>query len=116
MEPEKKESSELEVEVKVFTVLGYIIPIFFFIPLLKDEWKHLEPVRFHANQQAVLLAAYLVLTLATQFLITVYVPLFLQLLQFVNLGLFIISLIGAYHAYKEELKPLPLIGQFQLLK
>jgi len=116
MEPKNESPKELELEVKIFTVLGYIIPIFFFIPLLNEKWKNIPAVRFHANQQAVLLAAYLFLTLATQFLVTIYLQWFLQLLQIINLGLFVLSLYGAYQAYKDQMKHLPLIGHFQLLK
>jgi uncharacterized membrane protein len=116
MEPTNEQPSGPHSDAKIFMVLGYIIPIFFFIPLLNEKWNSIPMVRFHANQQAVLLGAYLLVTLAAQFLVTIYVQWLLQLLQLANIGVFILSLYGVYYAYKDQMKELPLIGHFRLLK
>lgn len=115
MEESNEQSDVQNTDAKIFTVLGYLIPILFFIPLLHEKWKNIPSVRFHANQQAVLLGAYLLVTLAVQFMVTIYLQWLLQLLQIVNLGLFILSLFGAYHAFKDQMKEIPLIGHFQLI-
>jgi hypothetical protein len=42
---------------KALAIIGYILPILFFIPLLNDQSKNSPFAKFHANQQLVLLIA-----------------------------------------------------------
>ena len=42
---------------KVMAIVGYILPILFFVPLLSEESKKSPFAKFHANQQLNLLLA-----------------------------------------------------------
>ncbi len=115
MEPNKPEK-KLDSDIKVFAVLGYIIPVMFFIPLLNDQMKEIPSVRFHANQQIILLIGYLSLMLLGNFMYLGFSSLLYSLIQLVNVGLLVLGIYGAYHTYHDEMKPLPLVGHFKVLK
>lgn len=102
---------------KLFAILGYILPFLFFLPLLNDKSKHNTFARFHANQQLILL----VLGVGVHFLITPF--LFMSLgysgymfSSLLNLALFVFVVLGVINAAQEEMKELPLVGGFKLLK
>lgn len=116
MEPAKPDApkSPDESNRKLFGILGYIIPILFFLPLLNDSLKKDEFSRFHANQQLILLLVYFALTaVLNMFLLSMYM--LYNLAQLVNFALIVLAVYGAYNAYKGEMKELPLIGQFKIL-
>ena len=107
-------------EHRLWAVLGYIIPILFFIPLQDDKSKNVPYVRFHANQQLIILVAWLVVYVLNSVLFGVLpmmiLPLTATLLSIVHLAVFVLSVIGAVNAYNGKMKELPLIGHFKLLK
>lgn len=111
-QPEQKQDSD----IKVFAVLGYILPVMFFIPLLNDKMKEIPSVRFHANQQIILLIGYLCLMLLGNFMYLGFSAMLYSLIQLVNIGLLALGIYGAYNAYHDEMKPLPLIGHLKVLK
>lgn len=118
MEPNQEQpKAEIPNEIKdqrLFAVLGYIIPILFFIPLLSEKTKNAPFARFHANQQCLLL----IVTVAVQFLVSNMFGVFMSvmfLIDIIFLVLLALVVFGAYYAYKGEMKELPLIGHFRLL-
>lgn len=99
---------------KAFAILGYVLPILFFLPLLNEQTKNDVFARFHANQQLILLLVYGVLTFALNlFVMSVY--LVVNLVQLIHIVLIGFALYGAYYAYKGEMKELPVIGHFRIL-
>jgi uncharacterized membrane protein len=114
--PENVEPASDVSEYRTHAILGYILPFLFFLPLLDEKTKNVSYVRFHANQQLVLLLT----AVASHFLLGALsvLPMRLEdlLLQIVNLGLLALMVIGVINAYKGEVKELPVIGQIKLLK
>jgi len=97
---------------KAFAIIGYIIPILFFIPLVTDA-KNSPFAKFHANQQLdLLLFGFIGWTVSA-------------VLSFVVIGIFLMSLVaiaglvfmilGIVSAAKGEMKELPVIGGFKLI-
>jgi uncharacterized membrane protein len=76
------------------------------IPFLTN--KEDSFTKFHIKQGLVLFAAYLILWVLSGFMIYMFWP----IIQIVNLGLFILSLIGIVNTLQHKEKELPLIGQF----
>jgi uncharacterized membrane protein len=97
---------------KALAIVGYILPFLFFIPLLNDQSKNSPFAKFHANQQLVLLIAYVVISIAASML-----PWGLwYLTSLVRLALFVLAIINAVSASKGEMKPLPVVGGISILK
>ena len=98
---------------KALAIIGYIIPILFFVPLINESSKNSPFAKFHANQQLVLLIA----AFAVQ-IVGVVIP-FLGWFIILPLGwLFIVVcvIMGVIAAAGSQMKPLPLIGGFTILK
>lgn len=111
--PESPKSAD-ESNKKLFGILGYIIPILFFLPLLNDSLKTNPFSRFHANQQLMLLITYIGITaVLNMFMMSMYMM--YNFAQLIHIALFALAVYGAYNAYKGEMKELPVIGQFKIL-
>ena len=116
---ETKEEKELPTDVaeaRTFAILGYILPFLFFLPLINDSLKNVPYARFHANQQLILL----IICLAAMFLHNIlYMGLMglgLLIIQVINLAILVLAIIGIINAYKGEMKELPFVGNFRILK
>jgi uncharacterized membrane protein len=97
---------------KAMAIVGYIIPILFFIPLV-TEAKNSPFAKFHANQQLNLLLA----AIAVNVVGTV-IP-FLGWFIILPLGtilIFVLAIMGIINGAKGEMKKLPIIGGFELIK
>lgn len=97
---------------KAMAIIGYVIPILFFIPLV-TEAKNSPFAKFHANQQLNLLLAAIVVNVVGTML-----P-FLGWFIILPLGsilLIVLAIMGIINAAKGEMKALPLIGGFTLIK
>jgi uncharacterized membrane protein len=97
---------------KAMAIIGYVLPILFFIPLVTDA-KNSPFAKFHANQQLnLLLAAIAVNVVGT------IIPIlgWFIILPLGSLALIVIAIIGIINAAKGEKKALPLIGGFSLIK
>jgi uncharacterized membrane protein len=97
---------------KALAIVGYIVPILFFIPLLTEA--NTSPfAKFHSNQQLLLLLA----CIAVQ-IVGMMIPIigWFLILPFGSLALIVIAIIGIINAAKGEMKKLPLIGGFELIK
>lgn len=96
---------------KAMAIVGYIIPILFFIPLVTDA-KNSPFAKFHANQQLNLLLAAVVVNIVGG--IIPFVGWFI-LLPLGTIFLIVVAIMGIINASKGEMKPLPLIGGFKLI-
>ncbi|MEY3784338.1 MAG: hypothetical protein RLZZ230_660 [Candidatus Parcubacteria bacterium] len=103
-------------EYRTFAILGYILPFLFFLPLLDEKTKNVPYVRFHANQQLILLILSVGIYLLSGPLFMVFFALGIFLMQLINVAVLVLAVLGAVRAYNGEMKELPLIGHFRLLK
>ena len=92
--------------------MGYIIPILFFIPLVTDA-KNSPFAKFHANQQLNLLIAAVVVNVVGG--IIPFIGWFI-ILPLGSIFLIVVAIMGIINAAKGEMKELPLIGGFKLIK
>ncbi|MFZ2188936.1 MAG: DUF4870 domain-containing protein [Candidatus Moraniibacteriota bacterium] len=97
---------------KAMAIVGYIIPILFFIPLV-SEAKNSPFAKFHANQQLNLLLA----AIAVNVIGTV-IPIlgWFIILPLGTILIFVLAIMGIINAVKGEMKKLPIIGGFELIK
>ncbi|HPN55034.1 MAG TPA: DUF4870 domain-containing protein [Candidatus Moranbacteria bacterium] len=108
----KAESSDAE-KNKVMAIVGYIIPILFFIPLLSEESKKSPFAKFHANQQLVLLISAVIVNIAGTI-----IPIlgWFIILPIGCIVLLVLAIMGIINAAKGEMKKLPIIGGFEIIK
>jgi len=100
---------------KTLAIVGYILPILFFLPLLSEDGKKNEFARFHANQHLIFLIALVGLYFVHSMLFSLFFMGGYFIMQLVNLVFFVFMIIGIINAAKGEMKELPLIGGFKLL-
>jgi uncharacterized membrane protein len=102
---------------KVFAILAYF-GILFLIPLLAA--KESPFARFHANQGLILfltnIAASIAVGILSMILSLIFPILGILCWAILILGMFILFILGVDHAIRGEMKELPLIGAFQLIK
>jgi uncharacterized membrane protein len=106
----KADASDVE-KNKAMAIVGYIIPILFFIPLVTDA-KNSPFAKFHANQQLNLLLAAVVVNIVGG--IIPFLGWFI-LLPLGTIFLIVVAIMGIINAAKGEMKELPLIGGFKLI-
>jgi uncharacterized membrane protein len=97
---------------KLMAVIGYIVPLLFFVPLVTDA-KDSPFARFHANQQLVLLIVAFAVNIAG------------TIIPFIGwavvwpigaLFVLVLAVIGVVNASRGEMKRLPVIGGAELIK
>lgn len=103
-------------QYQTYAILGYILPFLFFLPLLDDKTKNVPYVRFHANQQLILLVLILAVYVLHSFLFSVLMMLGYYLAQLLNLVILALIVVGAFNAYNGKMKELPVVGKFRILK
>jgi uncharacterized membrane protein len=96
---------------KAMGIVGYIIPILFFIPLVSDA-KNSPFAKFHANQQLNLLLAAIVVNVVGGIIPVIG---WFILLPLGSIFLIVVAIMGIINAVKGEMKELPLIGGFKLI-
>ena len=111
MEEQKAPSSDAE-KNKAMAIIGYIIPILFFIPLVTDA-KNSPFAKFHANQQLNLLLFWVVGQIAGVVLSFIFIG--FLIFPLVMIGGLIFMIMGIINASKGEMKELPLIGGSKLI-
>lgn len=107
------ESTDVD-NAKAIGIIGYIIPILFFLPLVMDDLKENSFAKFHANQQLLLLLAGVVGYLISSMLTIVLIG--LLLLPLVAIFLLVLAIMGILNVSNGEKKELPLIGGITLIK
>lgn len=96
---------------KLMAIVGYIIPILFFVPLI-TEAKNSPFAKFHANQQLVLLIAAIAVNVVGS--VIPFLGWFI-ILPLGSIALLVLAIMGVINAAKCEVKPLPVIGGFKIL-
>lgn len=104
---------------KLWGILGYIVGITFFIPLVIDSLKNNAYSKFHANQQLILMIAGVALGIVIP--IIAIVPVIGWIIALVGapvlwIALLVFAILGIIGAAKGEMKPLPLIGGIKIIK
>ena len=102
-------------EHKTFAILGYILPILFFLPLINEKSKHNDFARFHANQQLILLIALLGLYMVHSMLFMMFFMGGYMIASLLNLAFLVFMILGIMSAANGKMKELPLIGGFKIL-
>jgi len=97
---------------KVMAIIGYIIPILFFIPLV-TEAKNSPFAKFHANQQLALLLACFAVNI-----VGVIIPLigWFVILPLGSLALLVFAIMGLIGAAQGKMNDLPLLGKIKIIK
>lgn len=99
---------------KIFAIVGYVIPILFFIPLLNEESKKSPFAKFHANQQL----NFLIFTVAGYIISTILMVVLIGILLWfiVMIASLVFMIMGIINAAGGTMKKLPVIGGFNLIK
>lgn len=97
---------------KAMAIIGYIIPILFFIPLVTDA-KNNPFAKFHANQQLVLFLFIIAVNVVGSILPIIG---WFLILPIGTIMIFVFAIMGIINASKGASKELPLIGGFKLIK
>lgn len=107
----KVENSDAE-KNKLMAVVGYILPILFFVPLINEASKNSPFAKFHANQQLVLLIAAIIVDIVGSI-----IPLlgWFLILPIGSIIVVVLAIMGILSAAKGETKPLPMIGGFKII-
>jgi uncharacterized membrane protein len=98
---------------KALAIVGYIIPFLFFIPLI-TEAKDSKFAKFHANQQLNLLLFWVVGQVAAAVLAIILIGFLIGFLVWI--GGIVFMIMGIINAANGEIKELPLIGKYELIK
>jgi uncharacterized membrane protein len=106
----KADSQDVE-KNKAMAIVGYILPILFFVPLISDA-KNSPFAKFHANQQLNLLLAAVVVNIVGG--VIPFIGWFI-ILPLGMIFLIVVAIMGIINASKGEMKELPLIGGFKLI-
>ncbi len=98
---------------KLLGILGYIIPILFFLPLVMDNLKNDASAKYHANQQLNLLLFWIIGHVVASTLVMVLIG--ILLVPLVTIAGLVFMVMGIINVSKGAMKPLPVIGGFTLL-
>ena len=99
---------------KPLAIVGYIIPILFFLPLVIEGSKNSPFAKFHANQQLTLLISWFAVQVVG--MLTIPLLIGLLILPVGLLFLLVCVIMGVIAAANGQMKKLPLIGGFTILK
>jgi uncharacterized membrane protein len=107
----KADASDIE-QNKAMALVGYIIPILFFVPMLSEKKSPFG--MFHANQQLVFFLFSSIGTTVSIILMAALIG--FLLLPLVGIASMVFMIMGIINASNGEMKPLPLIGGISILK
>lgn len=98
---------------KALAIVGYIFPILFFLALVIEGSKNSPFAKFHANQQLVLLITWFVVQITG-----VIIPIigWFLILPVGLIFILVCVIMGVINAANGQMKKLPLIGGFTILK
>lgn len=110
-EVKKAEPGDFE-KNKAMAIVGYIIPLLFFIPLVSEEGKKSAFAKFHANQQLNLLLGWVVVNVLGGI-----IPIlgWFIIWPLGSIFLIVLMVLGIVNASKGEMKELPVIGGIKLV-
>jgi uncharacterized membrane protein len=109
--PEASQASSADAEKnKAMGIVGYIVPILFFLPLI-SEAKDSPFAKFHANQQLLLLITWMAVSIVGGI-----IPFLGWFVPLGSICCVVLMVMGIINASKGELKELPVIGGISILK
>jgi uncharacterized membrane protein len=94
------------------TTMAVIAYILFFVPLLTGDAKKDPFVKYHTKQGLVLFLLGLVIQAISWFVPYYLWYSFSWIMSLLNLGMFVLLILGIVNAVNGKQEPLPLIGQF----
>ena len=105
---------------KVMAIIAYI-GILCFIPVLTGDHKKSPFVKFHTNQGVVLFIAWIAWWFVSLLLGFIFRGWFLSMiLSLVNIvawvGIIVLIILGIINAVNGRMRPLPVIGKFEIIK
>ena len=105
---------------KAMAVIAYI-GILCLIPLLTGDYKKSSFLKFHTNQGVVLFITNIALVISSWILGAIFGAMRLWVLiplitTAVWIGILLLIILGIINAVNGRMKPLPLIGQFEIIK
>jgi len=106
---------------KGMAVVAYLL---FFVPLITGDHKKSPFVKFHTNQGTILFIAVAALWIVYSILASIFISSYsLALIGFIgilsplfSIGTIVFLVIGIINAVQGRMKPLPLIGKFEIIK
>ncbi len=111
--PQQPQGGQSDAEKnKPMAIIGYIIPILFFIPLV-TEAKNSPFAKFHANQQLNLLLAAIAVNIVGGIIPIIG---WFIILPIGCIILIVLAIMGIINGAKGEMKKLPVIGGFEIIK
>ncbi|MDZ7611323.1 MAG: hypothetical protein U5L10_01025 [Candidatus Moranbacteria bacterium] len=110
---QKAPEGNVSSNAKTWSIVGYIFPILFFIPLVMEDLKNNKYAKFHANQQLVLLLVAIAVNIVGGI-----IPIlgWFIILPLGSLAIIVLAVMGIINGVKEKAKPLPLIGGIEIIK
>ncbi|MFC1608676.1 DUF4870 domain-containing protein [Patescibacteria group bacterium] len=111
-ESDSTEKSEGADKHKAIAIIGYIIPILFFIPLVSED-KEDAFAKFHANQHLVLLISWVIINIVGG--IIPFIGWFI-ILPIGTLTLIVCAIFGIVNASQGRIEKMPLIGGIEIIK
>lgn len=109
-EAPKTDSSDVESN-KVMAIVGYIVPILFFVPMLAEKKSPFG--MFHAKQQLNLLLAAIAVNIVGG--VIPFLGWFI-ILPLGSIALIVLAVMGIINASKGEMKELPIIGGIKIIQ
>lgn len=106
------QSSGMDQE-KMIAIIGYLVPILFFLPMVMGGAPSAF-AKFHANQQLNLLLFWVIGSVASTVLTVILIGPLIGLA--VGIAGLVFMVMGIISAANGEMKPLPLVGGFSLIK
>ena len=109
--PEAPQASSADAEKnKAMGIVGYIVPILFFLPLISDA-KDSPFAKFHANQQLLLLITWMAVSIVGGI-----IPFLGWFVPLGSICCLVPMVMGIINASKGEIKELPVIGGISIIK
>lgn len=109
-EAPKADTADFE-QNKIMAIVGYIIPLLFFVPMLSEKRSPFG--MFHANQQlALLITAVIVQIVGT------VIPIlgWFIILPLGMIAVVVLAIMGIINASNGKMKQLPIIGGYSIIK
>jgi uncharacterized membrane protein len=106
-------------DTKLMSALAYI---FFFVPLIAGAYKTSEYSKFHVNQGVALWLTAIAYSIAYSIFTAIFVwipfigPVLVGLVGLAALAFPVFAIIGVVNAVKGEMKEIPIIGKYRVIK
>lgn len=90
-------------------ILMSVFPFLFFLPLVVENQKNSEYLKFRANQSLIILICSVACSILS------YIPVIKYVAFIIRIAVFVFAIINLVNACQASDKPLPLIGDIKIL-